>query len=176
MTKLPLAVFFLAIALAGCRSKDGGKNAAEIVVTPPYAASTMTWTFGDQTWSDAIHCPECNKESFADSDTDPQCRSYTADGNTWYYYNRPYVALNAETLCPAPWHIPTNDEYLSLLSGAKDAAAYAGWRSGGYIIWNEVYWYMDAGYWSLPAADDAAPSLINDFYAGYGFMVRCVKE
>jgi hypothetical protein len=30
--------------------------------TPPYAASTKTWQFGEQLWSDAIHEPLCNKE------------------------------------------------------------------------------------------------------------------
>jgi hypothetical protein len=32
--------------------------------TPRYAASTQTWTFGEQIWSDAIHIPECNKTDF----------------------------------------------------------------------------------------------------------------
>jgi hypothetical protein len=47
--------------------------------TPPYAASAQTWTFGNQTWSDAIHMPGCNKESLIDL-YDPDCCSYTTDG------------------------------------------------------------------------------------------------
>jgi hypothetical protein len=50
--------------------------------TPRYAASTTTWKYGEQTWSDAIQVPECDKEDFEASST-PQCRSYTKDGTTW---------------------------------------------------------------------------------------------
>jgi hypothetical protein len=69
--------------------------------TPPYAASTLIWTFGEQQWSDAIRIPACNKtSSFTDSYTEPQCRSYTSGTNTWYYYNWPYVVANPSTMCP----------------------------------------------------------------------------
>jgi hypothetical protein len=45
--------------------------------TPRYAASTKTWVFGYQIWSDAIQIPSCNKSSFKVSFTEPDCRSYT---------------------------------------------------------------------------------------------------
>ena len=93
--------------------------------TPRYAASTRTWTVGHLIWSDAIRIPECNKSSFADSYTDPQCRSYTQDGNTRYYYNWPYVNKHAATLCPAPWYVPNYYTFcmtLKMLLGITDCS------------------------------------------------------
>ena len=75
--------------------------------TPPYAASTKTWTFGEQTWSDAIHIPECNKSSFTERYYETQCRSYTQGANTWYYYNWLYVNKHAARLCHSPWRVPS---------------------------------------------------------------------
>jgi hypothetical protein len=50
--------------------------------TPPHAASTATWVIGDQTWSDAIHIPACDKKDFKESETAPRCRSYTSAGTS----------------------------------------------------------------------------------------------
>jgi uncharacterized protein (TIGR02145 family) len=135
----PLAVLLIALAIvAGCK-KDDPAPEEKAIPTPPYAASAQTWTFGTSTltWSDAIHIPDCNKESFEDSYDEPQCRSYTYEGKTYYYYNWPYVDTNKSALCPDPWRVPTKDDFAALvetLGGdtqvARDALSTA-WGYGG---------------------------------------------
>jgi uncharacterized protein (TIGR02145 family) len=173
-------------------------QAALTVITPPNAASTQTWVFGDQTWSDAIHIPNCNKSSFVDSYTDPQCRSYTENSTTWYYYNWPYVNVNAVALCPSPWRVPLQSDFGTLVStlggntqSARDALI-AAWGFTGYALGNSVYKESDGTtYWSATGYDgDEAytlsyvgyyayglyinPQSIDLMY--YGFPVRCVKD
>jgi hypothetical protein len=66
---------------------------------PPHAASDQTWVFGNQTWSDIIQMPGCNKVTFEISDDSPQCRSRrTILGETRYYYNWKYVSLHKEAI------------------------------------------------------------------------------
>jgi hypothetical protein len=157
--------------------------------TPRYAASTKTWTFGEQTWSDAIRIPECNKSSFADSNTDPQCRSYTQDGKTWYYYNWPYVNKHAARLCPSPWRVPTATDF-ETLSGYTDVSALSdAWGYGGITNSTSVYGTGSAiRYWSsqefssftngayyLHSYTDGSVGLLYDGLKRYGFQVRCVK-
>jgi hypothetical protein len=156
--------------------------------TPPHAASTQAWTFGNSSlmWSDAIHVPECNKETFEESLTKPQCRSYTSGTSTWYYYNWLYVNANAATLCPQPWRVPTRSDFDALVgvttsSALADAWVYGGAASGGSMS-NPSFAY----YWSstvYPSDTNFAYYLL--YYSGnlnviaynkyYGFQVRCVK-
>jgi uncharacterized protein (TIGR02145 family) len=87
--------------------------------TPPYAASTQTWTIvhqtGNQTWSDVINIPECNKQGTHSCDIyEPICRSYTANGITSYYYNWQYVTENYNKLCPMPWRVPSAADFVAL--------------------------------------------------------------
>jgi hypothetical protein len=110
--------------------------------TPPHAASTQTWTFGKQTWSDAIQVPECNKADFIESESVPDCRSYTdlESGKTFYYYNWPYVDANKDKLCPGVWRRPvvaTYDALVAHLSGlTQDAqeAFLSAWGLGGLFV------------------------------------------
>jgi hypothetical protein len=123
---------------------------------PPYAASARTWVFGAQTWSDAIHLPECNKTSFTNSYTAPQCRSYTSGGNTWYYYNWAFVLQNEPALCPAPWRVPTLADVRALK--ADESTLISQWGFGGYARGGVVKTAESAGYyWSAQqgAPDDA---------------------
>jgi uncharacterized protein (TIGR02145 family) len=178
----------LLLAFAGCK-KDEDKSAD----IPPLAASTQTWTFGDQIWSDAIQCPECDKETLEDSYTEPQCRSYAdlESGKTFYYYNWPHVNQNATNMCPSPWRVPTKDDFEALvaqLGGNTEAAAGKlrhAWGYGGYaysssvdLVSSDAYiWTTTKGgvydayslgyYWVCPG--------VNYNTRRYGFQVRCVK-
>jgi hypothetical protein len=98
-----LLLSFAALLFAG--------NCHAQVETPPHAASTRTWTFGGLVWSDAIQIPACNKTDFKDSNTSPDCRSYAGGSETWYYYNWAYVKKNQNTLCPAPWRVPSEGDF-----------------------------------------------------------------
>jgi hypothetical protein len=159
--------------------------------TPPHAASTMTWTFGEQTWSDAIQIPECNKEDFPCSDTVPQCRSYTEDEKTYYYYyNWAYVNKNTAKLCPVPWHVPTKDDFETLDNSTNSAALGRIWGFGGFAGVEMFYPVgavdTHAVYWSstlyVSLANSAYVLSYSFNYLGvrkdsmvYGFLVRCVK-
>lgn len=170
--------------------------------TPPHAASAKTWTVGEQVWSDAIHIPECNKETFEESDTAPQCRSYTHEGKTYYYYNWPYVHANAALLCPSPWRAPAEEDFITLAkafgiegkfhdSGASYVASnYVqawGGAYGGYATSTSVSnTGSDASYWSstkfflndalcLTFRLNGAIFSIGIDFQKYGMQVRCVK-
>jgi uncharacterized protein (TIGR02145 family) len=83
--------------------------------TPPYAVTTRTWVIGNQTWSDAIHIPECDKTEWETENYEPHCRSYLYRGeHLYFYYNWPYTQENAHILCPAPWRMPTSEDFIAL--------------------------------------------------------------
>ncbi|MDR0436805.1 MAG: fibrobacter succinogenes major paralogous domain-containing protein [Bacteroidales bacterium] len=78
-------------------------------------ASDQTWTIGSQTWSDAVQATNCNKtffygglyENFASD-----CRSnpdYPGDLFSWCA-----VARFKNSLCPAPWRVPTRRDFIDL--------------------------------------------------------------
>jgi uncharacterized protein (TIGR02145 family) len=170
----------LLLFAVGCKKED------ESVATPPLAASTQTWTFGDQTWSDAIHCPECNKETFEDSYTDPQCRSYTESGKTWYYYNWAYVDANKATMCPSPWRVPTSEDFETLASSTDYSTLISEWGYGGLADGSSMY-IVDthARYWSSSVGGGNYPYSLNCwggemdvasvYNKSFGLQVRCVK-
>jgi uncharacterized protein (TIGR02145 family) len=159
-------------------------------ITPTNAASTTTWTFGTQTWSDAIHCPECDKDRFSASYTDPQCRSFTYAGKSYYYYNWVYVNANKENMCPAPWRVPTSADFNTLESNSdlfnllRNAWGY----TGAVVYGDGEVTELEGGamYWSStadPEDSDNAYLFVygNDMVMGgysnkrAGLHVRCVK-
>ncbi|MDR0692604.1 MAG: hypothetical protein LBF69_06165 [Prevotellaceae bacterium] len=108
----------------------------QVPATPPGAVTTKTWVFGSQLWSDAIHISGCNKPDFVDSNTNPDCRSYTEGANTWYYYNFPYVKANAGNLCPSPWRVPTQEDFNTLVSHTDWSGLSNAWGSSGGYVWS----------------------------------------
>jgi hypothetical protein len=155
---------------------------------PTHAASSYVWQFGSSTltWSDAIQIPECNKLSFSDSDTSPQCRSYTYEGKTYYYYNWPYVNQHAATLCPAPWRVPAPSDFRKLLDASvPDEALTAAWLSGGSVLGSsvsavgeETNSWTNAEYHSSYAeclGPTSAGLNVSPTTKNYGFEVVCVK-
>jgi hypothetical protein len=156
--------------------------------TPQYAASTKTWTFGEQTWSDAIHIPACNKESFTDDDNYPQCRSYTKSGSTWYYYNWAYVDQNAAALCPSPWRVFTQSDFETLVNSTDDSTLINAWGYGGYAYGSSMYNVGTYGYYWSSTEDGSSNAyylnfgtdgyVLPQYYYNakyYGFQVRCVR-
>jgi uncharacterized protein (TIGR02145 family) len=156
------------------------------------AASTQTWTFGSQTWSDVIQISDCNKDDYSNSDTEPRCRSYTSD-KLRYYYNWSYVTTYAATLCPSPWKVPASSDFNTLISdlggntqNARDALI-AAWVYGGYANSTSVsntgsqarYWSSTqynsgtAYYLYFDSSGNVSPQ--NSINKYYGYQVRCVK-
>jgi hypothetical protein len=172
------------------KKENTSENHWEQSSTPPHAASTRTWTFGDQTWSDAIHMPDCNKTSYSDSYGDnsgiPQCRSYTSGGDTFYYYNWMYLNQNEAALCPSPWRAPTSDDFRILARKADAVALSSAWGFGGYAVGVSVrkagthafYWAanerrFDTGAWRF--FYNSHRRYVESFRKYYGHQVRCVK-
>jgi hypothetical protein len=169
------------------KKENTPENNREQSSTPPHAASTKTWVFGDQMWSDAIHMPDCNKTSFSNSyDADiPQCRRYTSGGNTFYYYNWMYLNQTEVALCPLPWHVPTRDDFRVLIRNADANALNSAWGFGGYAS-SGASRKMDtqAFFWAATEINyedawrffyDSRRRNIKSPGKFYGFQVRCVK-
>ncbi|MDR3180318.1 MAG: hypothetical protein LBT61_00100 [Prevotellaceae bacterium] len=166
-------------------TQDGAIPPPPSVSTPPAAASTRTWTFDDQMWSDAIHIPACNQDDFTLDLTTPYCRSYTVGETSRYYYNWVYVSQNATELCPTPWRVPSESDFNTLVSNTDYSALIAAWGYGGSAYGNE----MDdvntgAYYWSSMESGAFTASDLSYYNGGLyvgshskrqGFQVRCVK-
>jgi hypothetical protein len=190
MKKLLSPLLFSAvIVLAGCE-KDDETEKIEDSPTPALAASTQTWTFGKQIWSDVIHCPDCDKETFENSDTKPDCRSYTdtESGKTFYYYNWTYVSQNATTLCPPPWRVPTVQDFKTLTNNATSATLHTEWGYGGFAFgsppmtntstsayyWSSTQNSSNTNYVHYLYYNSSNLSVISTF-KNSGFQVRCVR-
>jgi hypothetical protein len=183
-----MAKYFLPLMTATALIVPGGcKNGDKDVSTPPYAASTQTWVFGDQTWSDAIQIPACNKASFTESYTKPHCRSYTTEGKTYYYYNWPYVNVNAATLCPSPWRIPTIHDFKALMNNASPNVLNSAWCHGGLALHDQIHFTHLSRFWSSTELFESSPWswCMEMVPGGYpksylkpshnGLQIRCVK-
>jgi hypothetical protein len=174
--------------VAGALQKTVTLQQAKSANTPPNAASVNTWSYGDQTWSDAIHIPACAGGDFSSSTDTPQCRSYTEGENTWYYYNFPYVETNADVMCPVPWRVPTQQDFATLVESTTRENIVAVWGYGGQASASGVTLQTTNGaYWS--ATPTANPTYVYRLWysntehfnptanAGRenGQQVRCVK-
>jgi hypothetical protein len=161
----------------------------EVNNVPTHAASSYVWQFGSSTltWSDAIHIPDCNKETFESSTVTPQCRSYadSESGKTFYYYNWPYVDANKATLCPDPWRVPIEDDFDALVDVSTYSALADAWGCGGFAYGSSMnYVSTGADYWSSTEYGSGNAYSLNYYSSGlgvsdnrmyYGFQVRCVK-
>jgi uncharacterized protein (TIGR02145 family) len=183
-----LLLSFAFLPFVGVCQNNNGAN------TPPYAASTQTWTFGKQIWSDAIRIPACNKVSFTDSKDTSDCRSYTGGLEIWYYYNWAYVHANADTLCPSPWRVPTENDLELLVKIAKQNSLIDAWGLPGYAIGNSTGAEGELanlggegklGYqWSATSLGNmyayylgysSGGLYVGNTSKGYRFQVRCVR-
>ncbi|MDR3350202.1 MAG: fibrobacter succinogenes major paralogous domain-containing protein [Prevotellaceae bacterium] len=153
--------------------------------TPRYAASAKTWKFGNQTWSDAIQIPECNKSSFENSDTAPQCRNYTEDSNTWYYYNWAYVKANAAKLCPSPWRVPSKEDFELMVELTDENNLMSAWGRPGLADDSSVHLVGSLALFRSTTAARTARAYVSHYdhdsmgvlYTGihYGLPVHCVR-
>jgi uncharacterized protein (TIGR02145 family) len=162
-------------------------------VLPP-GAGTKTYTCGSQVWSEPVRVSACDKTSFNSSNTTPECRSNTWNGIKYYFYNGAYVKANAATLCPSPWHVPSNDEFSTLITtlGATGAngkyypesstwgGALAGYANGSSMVGVG----SDGDYWSSTEVNDGGyymsvgTSSVHTYNGSHrmgGLQLRCVK-
>jgi uncharacterized protein (TIGR02145 family) len=99
----------------GCTSAASSGTITVIPDTPPGAASTRTWTIGNQTWSDAIRAlpSECQVTTSMGSTT-PQYFTNVSVAGSGYLYNHLCVYTAAAVLCPDPWRVPENEDFVTL--------------------------------------------------------------
>jgi hypothetical protein len=176
--------YSLTASVNGCTSAASvGTITVSDVAPPTNAASTQTWTYGTQTWSDFINIPACKDSVFASSLDKPHCRAYNAIGP--YYYNWTYVSINTESFCVAPWHLASQAEVEYLHSLPNIAAKLTvSWGYTGYANGSSILYETRQGHvWSGAAVGNGGFQLYytstatnTNGYAGmYGMPVRCVK-
>jgi uncharacterized protein (TIGR02145 family) len=163
----------------GTYSTNGGPNTAY---------STSMWVFDRLTWSDRVAVSACNKTSFTESDTDPQCRSYTVEGVLWYYYNWSYTIANQGTICPSPWRVPTSADLLVLIYATTNMTLINEWGYSSYVTADGIdisnlnvgyFWSSTEGYENIRASrlHYTEKNLgRSDAVKFIGFPVRCVKD
>jgi hypothetical protein len=154
---------------------------------PANAASTNTWIFGTQLWSDEVQIPACDREpapgEFFDQFTAPaQCASFVYNGKKHYYYNWKYVIDNAATLCPDPWKVPGKADLEVLHANLSHADFIANWGFPGYIYngvadaqgLQHIIWSTENPRWFL--ISDMSNYFITDWTVAHGASVRCVAK
>ncbi len=85
-------------------------------ITSATFATEDTWVIGEQTWSDAVVSTQCNKSTFNGGPTsypNVDCRNAT-NGFNGDYFTWCAVMKYADVLCPAPWRVPTKDDFIAL--------------------------------------------------------------
>jgi uncharacterized protein (TIGR02145 family) len=201
--------FTLMIAAATIFAACSKDNYPQESDAPAHAASDKTWVIESadgsikQTWSDAIQIPECNKADYDGGSEDApkvDCRNYTLEGKTYYYYSWPYVDTYANRLCPSPWRVPARQDFRDLdkAFGGNDNSSLDpeyvahfyvnlwGGTYGGEIESDGTHDGPSAKYWSSTVADDTNSKAYHlHFYPNVlhtsrahkykGFQVRCVK-
>jgi uncharacterized protein (TIGR02145 family) len=103
------AAVILTALFTGCSSKKDIPVPAhvELFGTPHFATAT-TWTAGTQTWSDAVVVKiksdfDGNKVDYRDN---PGYKGTLFSWAAVYQYK--------DYLCPAPWRVPTKDDFIAL--------------------------------------------------------------
>ncbi|MDR2359300.1 MAG: hypothetical protein LBD87_05825, partial [Prevotellaceae bacterium] len=101
---------FYFMALASLMMLAGMNACKQKLETPPFAASTQTWTIAGRTWSDVIQLPECNDENGPPVMGVPSCECWYYKGTKQITYHYEYVFETGRTMCPKPWRLPISDE------------------------------------------------------------------
>jgi hypothetical protein len=173
---------------SGTLSKNVTVSQAGNTVTPPHAASTQTWRFGNYLWSDVIQMPGCNKSSWWVTDNRPDCRSYTYNNITYYYYN--WLELSYGVFCKAPWALPTEAAYEELQRTTTAIQLADVWGVGGSIANGIVVAAETTGYiwsshtvgpWATPyyiwwTKEALGVHLNQADRSQTGVQVRCVRD
>jgi uncharacterized protein (TIGR02145 family) len=136
----------------GCPSASISGTITVNHLTPPGAASTQTWTIGNQTWSAYLKKAQtgCNATTNFGSAGVPASALYRSSGlysESGYLYNWKCVNDYATQLCPSPWRVPTSADFVALDKALGGSGGYENasvtWVTSNYVTkWGGVY----AGY------------------------------
>jgi hypothetical protein len=170
-------------ATSGCQAVAAGT----ISIGPkPPAGDTTIWMCGTLAWSGVVKTAPAKCSSVSSLSTKasapPQYRNY----NRNYYYNWACVNAQKNDLCPSPWRLPTEADFLKLASCTSAAKISNDWGLLGYAhshgVWRVGH---DSYYWSgvernrtqaysLTHGQGHISSSFNDKH--YGYTVRCVTQ
>jgi hypothetical protein len=178
--------YSLTPAVGNCSSTAAEGILTVIDPTQLIAASTQTWTFGAQTWSDRIVAtPADCIQTDALSTTDYMAVEYRV------YYDRVYYKIQCvidaqASLCPNPWRVPTWDDMQALRRTATYLDLILAWGYGGAAAGDGINRY-DWGSWyaCISPMHNPRPTFIRyantgDYIVNYSnqigaFQLRCVQ-
>jgi uncharacterized protein (TIGR02145 family) len=155
-------VTIMAILLHSCKKEE-----VNIIVTDIDGNVYKTLTLGTQVWmaenlkttkykdGTAITCPGTNFTLWANN-TDGAFASYNNDAANKNAYGALYNwhAVNTNKLCPSGWHVPSNDEWATLVTYVGDNAG-GKMKEAGTVHWqtpNEGA-TNESGFSALPGGD-----------------------
>jgi hypothetical protein len=158
--------------------------------TPPHAASTQTWTFGDSplVWSDRIIASPSNCTQTNSLITDNFTTAEYSVHNGRYYYSWTCAVNEQTTLCPSPWRAPAYSDFEALVNNTKASTLGSDWGYGEFAFGSSVGTGSHAYYWSSEeyGSDNRYAyglyyCITGSLYVYYdiksrGYQVRCVKE
>ncbi|MDR0437288.1 MAG: Ig-like domain-containing protein [Bacteroidales bacterium] len=195
---------FVTVTFYGCNTNTPGWGSSLGTIT----RDTNEWTISGngitQIWSDAVTASSCDKERFVGGEPDSfnaDCRSnpdYPGDLFSWCA-----VVRFQNLLCPAPWRVPTTQDFIDLDIALGGTGFNTGFnntlRNRYFNDWGGAYKGLcsssgalngqgsDAFYWSQAeySADYGYHLTFNSFGAvypqgnnypkHYGFTLRCVR-
>jgi hypothetical protein len=182
-----------AAASNGCTSAAAA-GTIRVVTTPPCAASTQTWTFGAQRWSDKLECTPSNCASTLSLSDEypppPDLAAQYAVSAGRYYYNWLCVDVARSDMCPSPWRVPTQTDLNTLRSNTTPSALASIWGYGGVLTGSTIDNESSRGYYwsstestSISIAAMHMQVISSDTYLyigamnkGFGAQVRCVRN
>jgi uncharacterized protein (TIGR02145 family) len=179
---------------------DGNKTATCVITIIGFSFKTdTTWTIPNGgTWSDVVMSTRCRKTSFNGNTAD--CRQN--EGNYGDLFSWYAVDAWKNELCPAPWRVPTKDDFVNLdkaLDGTGKNEQYNTTLRDKYLnSWGGAYGgYCDsdgtlysqgsiARYWSQSEYSSGRAYSLRFDTSGYvdpqdynnkyhGFTLRCVR-
>jgi len=166
--------------------------------------SEKTWKIGDQEWSDVVTATACQKETFtgkSDVAYYSDCICNRCKENSGDFFSWCAVKRYGEKLCPAPWRVPTKEDFVNLNKAMGGNGSYRSIRSrlyfdtwgaslGGFYEGNRTDYCGFTFYWSQSKESDYSGRESDDY--GYclmtdnnyntqtskrnGLMLRCVKQ
>ena len=137
----------------GCNNNTPGWGGSLGVVS---FKTDQTWKVAEQEWSDVVMATACRKTSFSGGpwgNQDADCRSNFGHGDLFSWCA---VIRFQDQLCPAPWRVPTAQDFANLdllLGGPGTGESYANsglrdkyisnWGGELYIIGHiSFYWAL----------------------------------
>jgi uncharacterized protein (TIGR02145 family) len=183
--------------------------------TQTWTFSGLTWTMSGQTWTDpnwkqtwsgaSSYIPAgcALNTDFADN-APPRYSSSNLQAGSGYLYNYVCVFKEQHNLCPAPWRVPTLQDFIDLdryfggIGDNRTSTTYQTFITTNYVnAWGGVYSGRGDGasvvfkgnhmyFWTTTSVETRAYYLHINYTTGildpqhydlhrYGFQVRCVR-